>query len=330
MSTDLSTVEEQVIDHLIARGLSPSAEHLTAGSMTGGVSNDVVAVTGPDLDVVVKRALGRLRVTQTWLADTTRLVTEGRALQQAGRTLPEAVPEVLDLSDGFLVMTRAPHHWHTWKQDLLNGVIDPGVAERLGTLLGTWQRETALQRAQLVTDFGDRTAFEQLRVDPFHRQIQDAHPDLAPTIQATIEQMAATPICLVHGDYTPKNILVGNDPEQLWVIDWEVAHLGDPTFDPAWIVGHLLLKSIHRPQWAAAYHVAARAFLLGLSAVDRAIPLDPDQLVRQTGCLVLARVDGRSPADYLDRTGQEQARTLGRRLLTGSPTTLTDVWKDLT
>ncbi len=330
MSTELPTVEDDVLEHLITRGLAPSAEGLTAGSMTGGVSNDVVAVTGPNLDVVVKRALGRLRVAQTWLADTTRLTTEGRALQQVGAILPEAVPEVLDLSDGFLVMARAPQHWRTWKQDLLTGAADPGVAERLGTLLGTWQRETARLQEALVADFGSRTAFEQLRVDPFHRQIRDVHPDLAPVIDTTIDQMAATTTCLVHGDYTPKNILVGENPGQLWVIDWEVAHLGDPTFDPAWILGHLLLKSIHRPQWARAYHVAAGAFLTGLHAVDHPLSIDPDQLVRQTGCLVLARVDGRSPVEYLDRPGQQRARTLGRRLLTDPPTTPTDVWKDLT
>ncbi|WP_312181051.1 phosphotransferase [Arthrobacter sp.] len=329
MIAALPTAENEVLAHLVSRGLARSSDDLAAAAMPGGVSNDVVAVTGPGLNVVVKRALGRLRVAQTWLADVSRLATEGRALQEAGRILPGAVPEVLDVSNGFLVMSRAPENWRTWKQDLFRGEVDPQVAERLGLFLGVWQRETARKRQELDADFGDGTAFEQLRVDPFHRQIRDAYPDLAPAIDATLEQMAASTTCLVHGDYTPKNFLVGDRPGQVWVIDWEVAHLGDPSFDPAWTVGHLLLKSIHRPQSADSYLLAARAFLRGLAAVERGVPIDVQQLARQTGCLLLARVDGRSPVEYLDGPGQEQARTLGRRLLADPPATLTDVWKDL-
>jgi 5-methylthioribose kinase len=140
--------------------------------------------------------------------------------------------------------------------------------------------------------------------------------------------MAAARVCLVHGDYTPKNVLVDPDGEGLWVIDWEVAHLGDPTFDPAWTVGHLLLKTVHRPTSAGAYADAARAFLAGLdTALDGAVALDPAQLVRQVGCLLLARVDGKSPADYL--TGPERTRTrdLARRLLTAPPTAVIDAWE---
>ncbi|OXM72289.1 MULTISPECIES: phosphotransferase family protein [Amycolatopsis] len=313
-----------IAEHLVRRGLATRTETLDVRPLTGGVSNDVFAATGPGVDVVVKRALRRLRVAQTWTADPARITTEGRALRLAGRITPGAVPRVLDLDDGYLVISRAPRTWHTWKDELLAGTVRPSVAGELGHLLGRWQRETAAMPG-VLHDFADRTVFTQLRVDPFHRAIRRRHPDLAGPIDTTLSVMAETTTCLVHGDYTPKNVLVDPDGHQLWVIDWEVAHAGDPTFDPAWTVGHLLLKSLHRPTAAPACAAAAHEFLDALE-----VPLDENQLIRQTGCLVLSRVDGTSPVDYLAPTARDRARALGRRLLLDPPDVVTDIWKDLT
>jgi 5-methylthioribose kinase len=285
------------------------------------VSNDVLAVRGPDLDVVVKRALSRLRVAQEWLADPARLDTEGRALRLAGSLLPDLVPAVLDLADGYLVIERAPESFHPWKQDLLAGRVDLDVAEQLGRALGVWQRATTGD-PDLAAAFGDTTAFTQLRVDPFHRTVAARHPDLADTITATVDAMTRGPACLVHGDYTPKNVLVGPSGSTPWVIDWEVAHVGDPSFDPAWTVGHLLLKTVHRPASATDYAAAARVFLAAMNT-----RVDPLQLVRQTGCLLLARVDGKSPADYLDADGRDRTRNLARRLLVEPPDSVLDAWE---
>ncbi|MCK9878869.1 aminoglycoside phosphotransferase family protein [Frankia sp. Ag45/Mut15] len=321
--------------HLVSRGLAASPLDVEVRELAGGVSNDVVAVRAPGLDAVVKRALGRLRVAEEWLADPARIDTEGRALRLAGRLVPGAVPAVLDLADGYLVIERAPDPWRTWKQDLLAGTAQVTVADQLGRALGRWQTATA-RAADVAAGFEDVTAFDQLRVDPFHRTVARRHPDLAGPIHQTIESMAADRRCLVHGDYTPKNVLVGPAATGLWVIDWEVAHFGDPTFDPAWTVGHLLLKSIHRPASASAYAAAARAFLAGLDAerlngvAHGGVPLDAAQLIRQTGCLLLARVDGKSPAEYLTAAGRARTRALGRGMLVDPPATLTDTWERLT
>ena len=313
--------------HLVRRGLAASAADVLVRPLAGGVSNDVVAVSAPGLDAVVKQALGRLRVAEEWLADPARIDTEGRALRLAGELLPGSAPAVHDLADGYLVIERAPDDWRTWKDDLLAGTVDVRVAEHLGRALGVWQRSTA-GRADVARDFGDVTAFTQLRIDPFHRTIAQRHPDLAQVIGQTVDVMAASRTCLVHGDYTPKNVMVGPSGRGLWVIDWEVAHVGDPTFDPAWTVGHLLLKSVHRPASATDYASAARAFLSGLDdELAGAVRLDRGQLIRQTGCLLLARVDGKSPADYLTDGDRARTREVARHLLTHPPATLTDAWE---
>jgi 5-methylthioribose kinase len=313
--------------HLARRGLIASPADLRVLPLAGGVSNDVVAVSAPGLDAVVKQALGKLRVAEEWLADPARLATEGRALRLAGALLPGSVPRVLDLADGYLVIERAPRDWHTWKDDLLAGSADAGIGSRLGNALGQWQRLT-LSNAEVAGAFGSLTAFNQLRVDPFHRTVAQRHPDLAGVIGTTIETMEQGRACLVHGDYTPKNVLVSPAGDGLWVIDWEVAHVGDPTFDPASTLGHLLLKTVHCPAAAAGYSGVARAFLAGLDAGrDGLVNPDSAQLIRQVGCLLLARVDGKSPAEYLDADGKARTRALARRLLTAPPATITDAWE---
>lgn len=326
--TALETTDTRALGaYLVRRGLVAPTAAVDVRPLPGGVSNDVVAVRGPGLDAVVKRALGRLRVAEEWLADPARLDTEGRALRLAGQLAPGAVPEVVDLADGYLVIERAPDTWTTWKSDLLDGRVDVLVAERLGRLLGAWQRGTA-DSAEVGRDFGDVTAFRQLRVDPFHRTVAQRHPDLADVVLQTVDVMEAARTCLVHGDYTPKNVLVGPGDDGLWVIDWEVAHVGDPTFDPAWTVGHLMLKAVHRPPSAAALASAARAFLAGLAAaLSGEVPVDAAQLVRQTGCLLLARVDGKSPADYLTPDERDRTRALARRILATPPDSVLDAWE---
>lgn len=323
------TKSSLVLQHLLTRGILQPDEQVTTGTLDGGVSNDILTVTSERTDIVVKRALSQLRVEQAWYADTSRLDTEGKALLLAQRFCPSAVPLVLDLSDGYLALERAPRSWRSWKDDLLKGHADAAVAGRLGEFLGIWQRETSLIHEELEAHFGDRTVFEQLRVTPFHRQIRQEHPDLADAIDCTIQRMSDDRRCLVHGDYSPKNILVGTSAQEVWVLDWEVAHLGDPAFDPAWIIGHLILKSLRRPAMAESYLTLAQAFLTGLNEVENRLEIDMAQVLRQVGCLILARVDGRSPVNYLDIQAQQHARRLGRHILSATPQTLNDIWKEI-
>ncbi|WP_338889199.1 aminoglycoside phosphotransferase family protein [Rhodococcus sovatensis] len=328
------TVPEQlshdVSEHLAARGLVPVGTGLELTSLAGGVSNDVIAVSGPGIDVVVKRALSTLRVEELWNADPKRLQVEGRALQLAGTMLPAVTPRVLDLDDEFLVIERSPRDWYEWRTELISGVADTRVARELGHSLGIWQFNTTATPS-LVEAFLDRDSFHQLRVQPFHETVLARHADLSEAIRQTIEVMLSRQTCLVHGDFTPKNILVEPPTapiceRRLWVLDWEVAHVGDEDFDAASLLAHLLIKSVHQPKMSSALFDCARAFVKSWQSHIE-ISSDQSHLVRQIGCMLLARVDGKSPVGYLDRNGQHKIRQIGRLLLQKPGTTIAQLWE---
>lgn len=314
-TTTLDTVS--VLGYLENRGLLPDGGGgALVTALGGGVSSVVLLVEAGSYRVVVKRPRRRLLVADEWLASPERAFIEAAALDLARATTPAAVPALIDLDPESCTMTMAaaPASWRPWKELLLEGVVDLSVAQRLGALLGTWHRVGTQDRAKL-TGLTDLEVFTQLRVDPFYRTIATRHPDMAEQVA-----MAAGPLidgshsCFVHGDFSPKNVLVGDDG--LWVIDFEVAHAGNPVFDLAFLVAHLLLKSVHRPVGAEPYRRCAARFLECYRGAAGAMLVPADEsLGLQVGCVVLARVDGKSQAEYLTTMEREQAWRIGVRLV---------------
>ena len=323
-STELSI--DTVVPYLRRRGLLKATAPATVTRLAGGVSGEILAVDAGLTQLVVKQALPRLRVQADWTADPNRILAEAAALRLAATISPDAVPPVIDIDAGThtLVMGRAPQTWRSWKQDLLDGRVAASVAGRLGELLAAWHTGTAGD-PQVARSFGDLDAFIDLRIDPFYRTTADAHPDLAATIGDLAGRLRSDPVCLVHGDFSPKNVLTGG--QAVWVLDWEVAHYGDPVFDLAFLLSHLFCKAIHRRD--TDYRVAAAAFLSAYrsAAHPAATAGDDTYLAAQTACLVLARVDGTSPVDYLTSPQRSRARALARTALAATPADPLDLWE---
>ena len=320
---------DTVGQYLARRGLVPYGSPVEAEALGGGISNIVLAVQTGGHGYVVKQSLPRLRVAEEWLAKRERVLTEAAALHWTRMVTPAAVPAVFDVDEAMCAVTieHAPTAWQNWKTCLLNGAADPAVTARLGTTLAAWH--TASWAGAAGSDrFDDGEAFVQLRVDPYYRTIMVRHPDLAPDIERYVTRMRDTRCCLVHGDFSPKNVLLG--AEELWVVDFEVSHLGDPAFDLAFMLNHFMLKAIHRPESAGDYLLCAEAFW---SAYGSAVPADlwsPDAYVYgHVACLMLARVDGKSPAEYLTGGEQAHARALARALLSAPPTSPAESWRML-
>lgn len=313
-----------VAAHLAARGLLAPGAHVAVAPLAGGVSSEVVAASGPELRVVLKRALPRLRVTEEWLADERRLRIETRALRIAGELAPAAVPAVLDFDEetGILVLEHAPSDLLNWRDELLAGRIDAAPASELGRLLALWHHETSGTAA--LADLADRKAFVQLRIDPFYKTVAARHQLVAAGVERLIEELLTASVCLVHGDFSPKNVLANG--RSLRVLDWEVAHLGEPVFDLAFLLTHLVLKAVHRPAAAGHYRAAAAAFLEGYGDGPGR---GSAALTAHIGCLLLARVDGKSPAGYLDETGRARTRVLGLELVRFPPRAPLEIWERL-
>jgi len=310
---------DSVVDYLVARGLVDADWSLRVEPLGGGVSNVVLAVTGPGVRVVVKQALPELAVADHWRAKRERALTEAAAIEVCRRLMPGCAPRLLDVDPEAcaLVVELAPDGWHPWKDDLLAGRADPDVARWLGATLRAWHDGTRDEASR--ERFDDAEAFEQLRVDPYYRTVMRRLPDLAGLVGPFVERMEATRSCLVHGDYSPKNVLVSDG--EAWVIDFEVAHTGDPAFDLAFMLNHLMLKAIHAPASRHGFVACAQAFWDAYGELD-----DPGYVLGHVGCLMVARVDGKSPAEYLTDAGREHARSSGTSLLRKGPDALDDAW----
>jgi 5-methylthioribose kinase len=329
--TDRATefTPEAAIDHLRAQGVVPEDADATARSLGGGVSNHVYQVTWDDGCLVVKRPLPNLAVEDDWPADVDRVHNEAAAIRAYDAVLRDAgvaarVPSVVSETgepDHVVAIECAPADAKMWKADLLAGRVDASVAATVGEVLGAVHADTATDDA-VRERFASKRPFDQLRVDPYHRTTAERNPDVADAIHDEIDRLLDTSRTLVHGDYSPKNVLVGPDTVP-WILDFEVAHWGDPAFDTAFMLNHLFIKSIYNHDRHAAYADAADRFW---TAYDRGVEWDIErETVAELAVLMLARVDGKSPVEYVERDAVAEAlRRVAKRTLRGDAETLDD------
>jgi 5-methylthioribose kinase len=288
----------------------------------GGVSNAVLRVETPDRLFVLKQSRPQLRTRDAWFSDLERVYREQEVMQALAPLLPpQTVPEVLfvDRANYVFVMTHAPRGAKVWKQQLLAGDIDFALGEHVGRILGRIHEFTA-RNPHLVEPFAERNVFVQLRVDPFYRRIQERRPEVADAVQPLIDRLMTAREALCHGDYSPKNILTHEHGFTL--VDYETAHLGDPTMDLGFCLSHLMLKAIKRSHARHRHFELTRRFWQGYAA--ETMFLSQTELQRRgiehCGVCLLARIDGTSPVDYLPEEDKREAvRWLGRHLLLKGP-----------
>ena len=275
----------------------------------GGISNKVILAEAPGFRAVLKQSLGQLRTRQGWFSDRSRIFREAAAMRwnaSAGR-----VPRILfeDPETFTIAMEAAPESAEMWKTQLFRGEASTGTARAAGLALGSII-SMSWNNAEAEAAFGDQTVFDQLRIDPYYRFTAKQRPEAADYIHNLIARSAARRVSLVHGDFSPKNLLV--DDDSVLVIDWEVTHYGDPAFDIGFLLNHLLMKTIALPQHAAKIAGLADTFLDALS--PEAAGLIPAAF-EHLPALLLARVDGKSPAEYFDAAMRERAASLALNLM---------------
>jgi aminoglycoside phosphotransferase (APT) family kinase protein len=313
-----------VAEYLVARKVVPKDSELTVESLSGGVSGTVLAVRGPGIALVVKQALPRLLVADEWLAPARRTDTEAAALRLAARLIPGHVPPVVDSDDTrhVLVMQHAPGGWRNWQAEMLAGRVHADSGTWAGDTLARLHTATAGD-AEVAAAFGDYEAFAQLRLEPYYGTVIERMPQLAGELEPLVAELREARICLVHGDYAPKNMLLGRDGA--WLLDAEVAHVGHPVFDLAFFLAFPLLTAVQKPALAEACGRLVERFTTAYDRRAGALATPALAVAAHTGAMVLARTDGRSPARFLSAAATKRARALGKRLLGDPPPDLAAV-----
>lgn len=317
--------ESSVIPYLTERKLLTG--DATVEVLTGGVSCVVLAVASDAREIVVKQALPELKTKAKWVADQRRAIVEAEAMRVYQSITPDSVPELLDCdaANFTLTMSRLPNTCTNWKQDMLEGRIHPEMGEKLGKILAKWHNTTAADEA-IKAKFMEGELFEQLRVSPFYRAVAAKNPNLQAVINSLIEEITTEKIALVHGDFSPKNILATSDNSPI-VLDFEVAHTGNPVFDLAFVSAHLLCKTI-RTQSAAEKAAITKTAVNFLSSYreDTRISI-AKTLPQHVALIALARVEGVSPVNYLDEPAQQKLVALTNSALLDSTMTFEQLFE---
>ena len=316
--------ERNAADLLRRLGVLPADAEPEISALSGGVANVVLAISWTGGDVVIKQALPKLRVAADWRIDPSRTLIEREALDYIGAILsPGSVPEVLafDPDECLLVMSRAPAGGTVWKRALLAGEAETEVAEQLGAMMGCLHRESAAD-PDLAERFPDRWPLTQGRTDPYHRTVADRYPEARAAILSEAERLEGARRCLVHGDCSPKNVITYPDRPPM-LLDFEVAHVGDPGFDVAFMLTHLTLKAVYSPGAARALRDCADAFLTAYEKSAGTVATPEPDVVVEFACLLLSRIDGKSPVEYIGAEADREAvRRTALDLLAAPPVTL--------
>jgi len=310
--TAWTALDEDEVRRVLARhALADADVNVDVARLGGGVSGDVVLVSFGGDQLVLKRPRERLAVAADWRIDSNRGANEARCLEFLASVLPTGeVPEVIfyDEVSRTLAMRAAPLPRQTWKAQLLAGDVSLLTARRVGDLLGRVHRLSSA-RPSVLRQFASNGLLRQGRTDPYHRAAAARDPALAHVIEREARRVEATHLTLALGDVSPKNILVYDD--HVMFFDVEIAHWGDPAFDVAFCLTMLVLKSLVVQGQATMLRAGIESLWTAYRAAAPEWPDLEEHVLAELGCLLLARVDGKSPVEYIT---EDSTRRVVRRI----------------
>jgi aminoglycoside phosphotransferase (APT) family kinase protein len=290
-----------VADRLVRMGLARPGETIAAERLTGGVSSDIWRVRAGERVFCVKRAMAKLAVKDDWFVPVERNRYERQWYEVASQRVPGSAPRVLAHDDEAMLFAMAwldPADHVLWKAEMMAGRVDVALAAAVGGRLAAIHAATAGDAA-IAAMFPTGALFEAIRLEPYLRATARRHPDLSGALEGLADRTAATQRALVHGDASPKNIMAG--PDGPVFLDAECAWYGDPAFDLAFCLNHMLLKCLAVPATApaclASFDALRDAYLRGV-AWEAPAGLEARVAALLPG-LFLARVDGKSPVEYV-------------------------------
>jgi len=317
-----------LLTYLRSAGHLPPTVEPTIMPLAGGVSNRTMLVEFEDgSGWVVKQALAKLRVAVDWFSSPERIHREALGLRWLTELVPAgSVPAFLFEDEALhIVAMRAvaqPHE--NWKVMLLRGSVNRTYVEAFGRLLAMIHRGAALRAAELAPIFAEYSFFETLRLEAYYGYAASQVSEAARFLRTLIDETRSLRVTLVHGDFSPKNVLVQR--ARLVLLDHEVIHWGDPAFDLGFALTHLLSKARHvRAQRAEFIKAAGWFWTAYRTTLDIDLPWVPAleaRAVRHTLACLLARVAGRSPLEYLSAQERQEQQAAVIALMHAVPETL--------
>jgi tRNA A-37 threonylcarbamoyl transferase component Bud32 len=320
----------QLHQYLRDRGYIDSGEVPATRSLSGGVSSRVVLIERESGEAwVIKQALAKLRVAVEWNSSPERMHREALGQVWLEKLTPPGTIAPLIFEDRehhLLMMQAVPQPHDNWKSLLLQGHLAPQHVEQFGVLLGTMHRRAAQQAAELAPLFEDTSFFESLRLEPYYAYSATQAPAAATFLERLIGETRARRYTLVHGDYSPKNILVHHG--RLILLDHEVIHWGDPAFDVGVSLTHQLSKAhhlvLHRSAFVEAANQYWRVYCQAIDNQSWGIDLEAFA-VRHTLACLLARSVGRSPLEYLNNVERSRQRDTVIALMADTPSSMPEL-----
>jgi 5-methylthioribose kinase len=280
----------------------------TARVLRGGVSNKTVLVDLPTGESwVLKQALPQLRVQVDWFCSPERINREAKGLEVASRIVSAPKLVLHDPANYLLAMEAVPQPHENWKTMLLRGELHEEHVLEFARML------RALHSAPFDAAFEDTSYFEALRLEPYYLYTAEQCPESSAFFHELVNVTRSTRRALVHGDYSPKNVLIHNG--RLVLLDFEVIHWGDPAFDVGFAMAHFISKAHYLRD--RRFAEAAILFYAQFSSYAHAIH-------HTLGCL-LARVAGRSTLEYLTPEHRARQRDVVTRLMQNPPDDIEEV-----
>lgn len=298
---DIST-ESVLKDYLLSKGIIDPNENNRFHYCSGGVSCTVVFVYAGKKQMIIKQGLAQLKTKEVWLCDPNRMNIEQRSNQIYHEIMPDCAPEVYfyDAENYIYGREALPEDWRMWKEDLLAGILSFPTAEKIITTLLKVHSDCS-KRKEIAQEFDDNEIFYNLRISPYFEFTLQKYPQLKPFAVPLIQMLMNEKITLIHGDFSPKNILT--DGNKVSILDYEVAHYGHPSFDLAFFSTHFVLKAVKNKAYAVSYlNMLGYMMNIYFSGCDY---MDKKTLergyIQLLALMILARVDGKSPAEYITK-----------------------------
>ena len=297
--------------------------------ITDGVSSDIWYIKTINRAFCAKRALSKLTVKEDWHAPVSRSNYEAKYFEVCKKIIPESFPKVLghDKRKYILAMEWYDSKTHeVWKKKLLSRKVDQKdteeVAEILGKIHSVFYKDKEIEK-----NFNNDKTFHDIRIEPYLLFTSKSYPNFQKEFLDMAENLKKNKRTLIHGDFSPKNILISKTKPK--ILDAETACWGDPTFDLAFCLNHILLKSILQRKYNINYTPLLLSFVNTyfnkFKAESKKNMLA--KLFKLLAMLLLARVDGKSPVEYLKSKDKIIVRNLGKNLLEKNITTVSEMMK---